>query len=312
MNCFQEKLQAFATEFERAARKVYESKEVSRLDIEVLQGKMRKMYDFLLSSDFDDTKEQKIETPIEQTETKKEISETPFQPSETKTESAPVKEEEIQLVTEPVEIVSIEVETPKEEVAEPVLEIKTEEPQKQVTQIEVASQTEDKPNEVKEVEIPVPEPQKEEIPVKQEPVVEPKVEVAAPKEQPQEEKSSRSSVLSYLHNNIMKDSEEKPKVETATLDLFSEKPQSIAEQFENRNRSDLRTAIGVSEKFMFINDLFSGNLKEYTDFINQLNDMTTWETSKEVIEQTKQRKKWASASLAYTTLENLIQRRFNK
>ena len=110
----------------------------------------------------------------------------------------------------------------------------------------------------------------------------------------------------------MKESEEKPKVVNSTLDLFSEKPTSIAERFENRNRSDLRTAIGVSEKFLFINDLFSGNLKEYTDFINKLNDITTWDMSKLVIEEMKQTKKWVSSSLAYSTLEDLIHKRFMK
>ena len=110
----------------------------------------------------------------------------------------------------------------------------------------------------------------------------------------------------------MKEGEEKPKVVNSTLDLFSEKPTSIAERFENRNRSDLRTAIGVSEKFLFINDLFSGNLKEYTDFINKLNDITTWDMSKLVIEDMKQKKRWVSSSLAYSTLEDLIHKRFMK
>ena len=111
----------------------------------------------------------------------------------------------------------------------------------------------------------------------------------------------------------MKDNEPKPakKEEYTTLDLFKSQP-SIAEAFENKNRSDLRTAIGVSEKFMFINDLFSGDLKAYTNFINMLNDATSVELSLTVIEENRIKRKWIKDSLAYTTLESLVQKRFKK
>ncbi len=312
MNCFQKKLQAFVTEFERAGRRIYESQEVSRLDVEVLQGKMRQMYDFLISADFEEKESEKIECLEQENETAKEFTKTQNHSTKTQKEFEPIKMDEIQPVIEVVEVATQEVK--KEETPNPI--------QEEVVPIEPIQEVEPEPIEPIEFEpepMPEPEPQiqeqeqpKSEPQPQSEPVASLKVEVQTPKQEPVQEKSSSSSVLSYLHNNIMRDGEEKPRFETSTLDLFSDKTPSIAERFENRTRSDLRTAIGVSEKFMFINDLFSGNLKEYTDFINQLNDMSTWETSKQLIEQTKQRKKWASASLAYTTLENMIQRRFNK
>ena len=164
--------------------------------------------------------------------------------------------------------------------------------------------------EPKQVEVVSVEP---EVVTTEESEEEKEVEEEKPEAKEEESKDSHSSVLSYLHHNIMREGEEKPKPHVgSTLDLFAEKTPSIAERFESRTRSDLRTAIGVSEKFMFINDLFSGNLKEYTDFINKLNDLTTWDMSKLVIEETRQKKKWAAASLAYTTLQDLIHKRFEK
>ena len=96
-----------------------------------------------------------------------------------------------------------------------------------------------------------------------------------------------------------------------TLDLFKSPP-SIAEKFENKNRSDLRTAIGVGEKFMFINDLFSGDLKAYTNFINMLNEASSLEMSMIVIEENRNKRKWIKNSLAYSTLESLVEKRFRK
>ncbi|MBO7224300.1 MAG: hypothetical protein J6V35_00135, partial [Bacteroidales bacterium] len=144
-------------------------------------------------------------------------------------------------------------------------------------------------------------------------VKEPEIVFEEPKEEEEPVQTKSASVLDYLHNNIMKDNEPKQakKEEYTTLDLFKSQP-SIAEAFENKNRSDLRTAIGVSEKFMFINDLFSGDLKEYTNFINLLNDATSVELSMTVIEENRLRRKWIKESMAYTTLENLVQKRFKK
>lgn len=96
-------------------------------------------------------------------------------------------------------------------------------------------------------------------------------------------------------------------------DLFAHnKPKSIADMFENRNKRDLRTAVGVSEKFMFINDLFSGNIREYTEFINQLNTASSLQDSLEIIKAKQEKKHWAKGSIAYVTLERLVTKRFEQ
>ena len=284
MNGFQEKLSALLSEFERAGRRVCGSERVSRLDVDVLGEKMRQMYDLLLSSDWNEIEEVKHVLPvseeltIERVETKAEKPATETPKEFTETPFSP----------EPEQVLENEDKEPKEK-EEEKKPLKKEPKQVEVVSVEPEVVTTEEGEEEKEVEEEKPEAKEE------------------------ESKDSHSSVLSYLHHNIMREGEEKPKPQVgSTLDLFAEKTPSIAERFESRTRSDLRTAIGVSEKFMFINDLFSGNLKEYTDFINKLNDLTTWDMSKLVIEETRQKKKWAAASLAYTTLQDLIHKRFEK
>lgn len=305
MTDFQKRLQVFVSEFETAGNKVCLSKEVSQLDVDVLMGKLRKMYDFLLSTDLNKTESTIIETKAEDdvcqqqpiveqpkvVETEIKVEQPEIKASEPVIEKLAEKELET-VIEQPIvkeEVVAEHIEEPAIVVEEPV-----------VVQSVVAEPI---------VAEPVQEPVEEQQPQESEPVVIQVEQEPLEKETP---KSAQTSVLSYLHNNIMKENDEKPKVVNSTLDLFSEKPTSIAERFENRNRSDLRTAIGVSEKFLFINDLFSGNLKEYTDFINRLNDITTWDMSKLVIEEMKQKKRWVSSSLAYSTLEDLIHKRFLK
>ena len=285
MNIFQEKLLSMSDSMKRASDRVCQCETVSQLDIDVLRQKMREMYDFLLSADYAETqnevKQVKEKTVVE-------LSEIP-----------PVIE--IEQEAEKVEIEIVEEE--KEEIKEIELELETE-----LEQEEIVEQGEEKIEEEKEIK---EEPVKEESIVKKEEVkvVEKEIEFDIEPEAPK-----TSSVLDYLHNNIMKDGETKSsakKEEYTTLDLFKSQP-SIAESFENKTRSDLRTAIGVGEKFMFINDLFSGDLTAYTHFINMLNEASSLEMSMIIIEENRNKRKWLKNSLAYSTLENLVEKRFKK
>ena len=61
---------------------------------------------------------------------------------------------------------------------------------------------------------------------------------------------------------------------------------------------------------MFIYDLFSGDIKEYEDFINQLNKIDSFSASMEVINQKRSSYKWATTSPAYANLVDIIQKRF--
>ncbi|MBP3254579.1 MAG: hypothetical protein J6M30_08750 [Bacteroidales bacterium] len=134
----------------------------------------------------------------------------------------------------------------------------------------------------------------------------------------QQEAQKKSSVLEFLHQRVIKDKPETTQQETQTpvssAQIITEKikkePASIAERFENKNKQDLLTAIGVSEKFMFINDLFQGNVEDYNSFITEINSALNFEQSMQTVAAMQSKRKWAKGSLAYTTLESLIAKRF--
>jgi hypothetical protein len=73
---------------------------------------------------------------------------------------------------------------------------------------------------------------------------------------------------------------------------------------------DLKSSIGINEKFLFINELFKGNMKEYTDTIVMLSDAETLELAHEILVPIKNKYDWRDDSAAYVTLVDFLQRRF--
>jgi hypothetical protein len=73
---------------------------------------------------------------------------------------------------------------------------------------------------------------------------------------------------------------------------------------------DLKSSIGINEKFLFINELFKGNMKEYTDTIVMLSDAETLDFANEILRPLKDKYEWREDSAAYVTLIDFLQRRF--
>ena len=227
-----------------------------------------------------------------------------------------IAEEPVSVSTKPEELVR---EEPK---------IKEEETISSQSETESTKQEKEEPKQ--EVELPkqeIEEPKQEEEAKQQE------ISASTTEEQPQK----TTSVLEFLHKRVIKDNPaqettipqtETPQQETdikptqshiqnLTEQIKSEaklqsngKTRSIADQFEEKNNRDLSSAIGVSEKFMFINDLFSGNVKEYDTFVKNLNGSASYEESMNIVLSMQAKKRWVKNSVAYTTLENMITKRF--
>ncbi|MCL2415027.1 MAG: hypothetical protein FWC94_07285 [Bacteroidales bacterium] len=124
--------------------------------------------------------------------------------------------------------------------------------------------------------------------------------------------------------------EEEPVVQNSIPDIFSSL-QTIVDRYKTPDSSlneamaisnsstvntavkqvrDLKSAIGINEKFLFINDLFKGNMKEYTDTIVMLSDVETLDAVHEILAPVKSKYGWHDDSAAYVTLIDFLQRRF--
>lgn len=279
MSQFQHKLENAIEEINKISQRIISNDEISEIELDILLDKLRDTYSFILSRPIIDKEEEEAVIEEEMVVVEQKIEEEQIEEEVIKEELLAEEEEEI--IEEKIEEVKV-VDTPS------VLRYLNESMPIN-TQIKI---------EKKEIELVIEEIQKEEL------IIEEQIEI-----------------------------KEEAKVGNSNYDLFAEKSQStLAEKYQKSNNSlenipqtqntidinqrfkqnnaDLRTAIGVNEKFMFINDLFSGNLREYTEFIQRLNESGSLENAKKIIQEAKERRKWVASSLSFTTLENVISRSF--
>jgi hypothetical protein len=110
----------------------------------------------------------------------------------------------------------------------------------------------------------------------------------------------------------------------STVDLFSDNAaetigdklgtrddSSIADKMQKSQVNDLRQAIGINEKFLFINELFNGDLGRYNKVIDELNELTTPEGIKAYLIELKVANQWPDKNDAYLKLKTLLDRKIN-
>jgi hypothetical protein len=73
---------------------------------------------------------------------------------------------------------------------------------------------------------------------------------------------------------------------------------------------NLKMAIPINDKFMFINDLFDGNLREYNETIEALNGFKTFGQAAEYLDLMKRKNLWNTASTAFLKLKDLLERHY--
>ncbi len=94
----------------------------------------------------------------------------------------------------------------------------------------------------------------------------------------------------------------------SVLDKISENQQSesVAEKIQKDKTTSLKLAIGINDKFYFINELFDGNMKEYNDTIDKLDSFETLNDAYEYMNSLIEKYKWAKDSDAYVQLTGFI------
>lgn len=85
---------------------------------------------------------------------------------------------------------------------------------------------------------------------------------------------------------------------------------SIGSKMQQSPIADLRTAIRINEKFLFINNLFDGNMQEYNTFIDALNEKKNINEANEFVDLNKEKLEWEDNNESFLMLKNLVSRRF--
>lgn len=118
---------------------------------------------------------------------------------------------------------------------------------------------------------------------------------------------------------------EKPaeKAQKITFDLFSEatgttladrlregQEKRIADKLTENKIVDLRTTIGINDKFLFINELFEGNMRVYDEIIQKLNTAVTLAQADLLMLDLKIAYNWDSDSPTVKKFVELVRRKF--
>jgi hypothetical protein len=106
------------------------------------------------------------------------------------------------------------------------------------------------------------------------------------------------------------------------VDLFSDTGSGFTEKLkEAREKSlgprpvasasgDLKASISINEKFLLINELFSGNLREYNEMIDSLNGYHDLRTALEYLDLLRKKNLWDTGSAVFVRLKELVEKRF--
>ena len=85
---------------------------------------------------------------------------------------------------------------------------------------------------------------------------------------------------------------------------------SLAARLQRTAVSDLMTAIGINDKFLLLNELFSGSMEKYNKSIRALNSFSTLLGARTYMSELQIEFQWDCESEAYKKLSDLIERRF--
>jgi len=93
--------------------------------------------------------------------------------------------------------------------------------------------------------------------------------------------------------------------------IANDKPdKTLADKIGKSSIVNLKNAIGINDKFLFINELFKGDIQEYNKTIDKLNSFSKLDECTIFLEEMKGKFNWAEKPDAYQKLEDLLIRKF--
>ena len=112
----------------------------------------------------------------------------------------------------------------------------------------------------------------------------------------------------------MEDGSEEPDFELASSETLAEslmhEDHSLAARLQQNPVSDLKSAIGINDKFLFVNELFGGSMEKYNKSIENLNDLKTLNGAMIYLNELKIELQWNNSNDAYQKLAELVRRKF--
>jgi hypothetical protein len=208
-----------------------------------------------------------------------------------------------------------------EHIPEPVIEQPAVEPEKQAPEPQpVIHEGEEElvTNESEEIVL-IQEEVKEETVVEEPVVEEPVMEAPEPPVQPEMPAEPPEERTERVVEETEKEEETAP-----SMDLFSTTEPTIGDKYSEQQKmtvadkihqegiNELREAIGINEKFLFINELFNGDMSKYNKVIDELDEFPTLKGAETYLLELKVQYQWQGDNPAYLKLLELAKRKFGE
>jgi hypothetical protein len=169
-----------------------------------------------------------------------------------------------------------------------------------------------------EESVPPPKPEPDEI---HPPVA--ATEEKAPVTETQEETKNEPEIPETMPEEKPQPEKPAPKPAETTLDLFSstsketlgetlkpsDKP-AVADTLSPQKINDLREAIGINDKFLFVNELFNGDLERYNKVIDELNGFAGLSGAQTYLTELQVQYQWDENSPAFLKMGAILERKF--
>lgn len=85
---------------------------------------------------------------------------------------------------------------------------------------------------------------------------------------------------------------------------------SIAAHHSRQPISNIKSTIGINDKFIYLKELFKGNVEEYGAALDKLNDFDTYADAEDYFQELKEKYEWDSESKSFQGLAELLMRRY--
>lgn len=109
-------------------------------------------------------------------------------------------------------------------------------------------------------------------------------------------------------------SQDDAEFELSTPETLGEKmmqeSHSLADKLQQNSVRDLKSVIGINDKFLFVNELFGGSMEKYNKSIENLNDLKTLNGAMIYLNELKIELQWNSSNEAYHKLKDMVSRKF--
>lgn len=131
-------------------------------------------------------------------------------------------------------------------------------------------------------------------------------------EQPEKVKPNEEQDLFSRKSSTLADKLQNNSTKSSLYDHISKKESgTLEDRLKKKPVSDIKTAIGINEKFLFINELFKGNMHDYNNAIKQLNRASGMEEAAQLFDQLKEQYGWDPDGEVTLQLLDFVERKYS-